>query len=67
MTNQKTKDKLRARAVIIHQDRVLVIKRTKPEQEAYWVFPGGGVDDGETPEQAVQRECHEELGVDIRV
>lgn len=53
--------------MIIHQNHVLVIKRTKPGQEAYWVFPGGGVDNNETPEQAVQRECHEELGVDIRV
>jgi len=54
----------RVRAIIIKDNKVLTIKRTKPEG-TFWVFPGGGVEEGETNEKALIRECEEELGVDI--
>jgi 8-oxo-dGTP pyrophosphatase MutT (NUDIX family) len=31
----------------------------------FWVIPGGGVDEGETPVEALRRECMEEAGLDI--
>ena len=33
----------------------------------YWMFPGGGIDAGESPEQAAAREAKEELGLDVVV
>lgn len=56
----------RVRAIIIKDNKVLTIKRTKPDA-IFWVFPGGGVEQGETNEKALIRECKEELGVDIKV
>lgn len=56
----------RGSAVIIEDDKVAVIKRIR-EGEAYYVFPGGGIEEGESPEQATIREAFEELGVQIEV
>jgi ADP-ribose pyrophosphatase YjhB (NUDIX family) len=43
--------------------RVLLIKRTKPEQAPYWTAPGGGVEDLDASvEDALYRELAEELG-----
>lgn len=53
-----------ARAILIDdQGRLVLIKRTKPEQPPYWTTPGGGVDaDDESIEAALHRELAEELG-----
>ena len=44
-------------------DRILLVR----EHNDYRVLPGGGIDHGETIEQALQREIAEEVGDDIRV
>jgi 8-oxo-dGTP diphosphatase len=53
-------------ALIDHDGRVLLAKR--PEGQSFaglWEFPGGKVEPGERPEDAVIRELNEELGIDI--
>lgn len=56
----------RAASVIIEDNKVALIKRVRDEQ-TYYVFPGGGIENGETPRQAAIRETFEELGVEIQV
>jgi mutator protein MutT len=53
-------------AVVIHEGRVLLIKRGKPPLLGRWVVPGGTLEPGETLEQAVVREVLEETGVRVR-
>jgi 8-oxo-dGTP diphosphatase len=55
-------------AAIITDGRVLACERSAPAEVAgRWEFPGGKVEPGETDEQALARECVEELGVRVEV
>ena len=52
-------------ALIDADGRVLIAQRPVGKPMAgLWEFPGGKVDAGETPEQALVRELHEELGIE---
>ncbi|WP_030441310.1 (deoxy)nucleoside triphosphate pyrophosphohydrolase [Actinoplanes subtropicus] len=55
-------------AAIITDGRVLACERSAPPEVAgRWEFPGGKVEPGETDQQALARECVEELGVRVEV
>ncbi|MET3549417.1 ADP-ribose pyrophosphatase YjhB (NUDIX family) [Paenibacillus favisporus] len=53
------------RALIIQDGRLLAIKKERPEVGVYYALPGGAQEVGETLEQTLQRECFEELGIDV--
>jgi len=56
----------RAGIILIEDERVALIERHRAGLD-YFVFPGGGVDEGETAEQAAIREAMEELGVEVAI
>tara|TARA_Y100000310_G_scaffold340947_1_gene438461 strand:- start:1227 stop:1682 length:456 start_codon:yes stop_codon:yes gene_type:complete len=60
---------IRVRAIIPYQDGLLLIHRVRNEngnKREYYVFPGGGVEEGEGLEDAIKREVFEELGIEIK-
>jgi 8-oxo-dGTP diphosphatase len=55
-------------AIVIEDRRVLVTQRkTGSHLAGAWEFPGGKVEAGEDPRQALRRELREELGIDVHV
>ncbi|QIP87607.1 NUDIX hydrolase [Streptomyces sp. Tu 2975] len=53
-------------AIITDGGRVLMIRRREREGKLLWAFPGGGIEQGETPEQAAVRETQEEVGLEVK-
>ncbi|MDB5194013.1 MAG: hydrolase [Parcubacteria group bacterium] len=56
---------IRACAVIVHEDKILVFRR-KINSDEYYVFPGGKQETGETLEEAVVREAMEETSLAVK-
>jgi len=54
-------------AVIVEDQKILLIKRLKPPEADYWAIQGGAVEFGETIEHAIKREVKEELGVESEI
>lgn len=55
-----------AAALVNDNNEVLVAQRPEGKRLAgKWEFPGGKIEPGETPEEAMVRELHEELGIEV--
>ncbi len=56
----------RSAGIVIKDGKLLLMHRFNKGRE-YWVFPGGGVEEGETPAQAAVREIYEETTIDVTI
>ncbi len=66
MTRQSVKQVVAA--FIVRQGKVLICQRTKYQPlPLKWEFPGGKIERGEQPREALRRELEEELGIDARI
>ncbi|MEW1657202.1 NUDIX hydrolase [Streptomyces sp. NPDC093707] len=66
MTQQKAEERPGiAVALIVHEGRVLMVRRRIGEGEPFWQFPAGEVEPGESPEDAAVRETREETGLHV--
>jgi 8-oxo-dGTP diphosphatase len=55
-------------ALIVKDDKILVCQRTKHQtMPLKWEFPGGKIEEGEQPRDALHRELEEELGIDATI
>ena len=60
-----TRPYLAVSAAIVRDDRVLIVRRARTPAHGLYTLPGGGVELGETLEEAVIREVREETALDV--
>ena len=61
---------IRVTAAIIEKDgKILIAKRKQNDNlfSGFWEFPGGKIEEGETPEECMARELKEELDIEVEV
>jgi ADP-ribose pyrophosphatase YjhB (NUDIX family) len=54
-------------AIVLRNERVLLVKRAKPPSQGLWSIPGGVVELGESFRETAERELEEECGIKIKV
>lgn len=68
MTNAEGKREVRYQGAIVQDDHLLLIRhREHRTGKAYWLFPGGGREAGESAEECVRREMQEETNLIVQV
>ena len=66
----KSPNIIRATVAIIESDDKILIAQRKSEDKLFgglWEFPGGKIEDGETPEECIARELKEELEIEAKI
>jgi 8-oxo-dGTP diphosphatase len=58
--------RIRVAGILLKEDSILLVRHEK-NSKSYWLLPGGGVEFGETLENALIREFREEVGLGIQV
>ncbi|MFE9777758.1 NUDIX hydrolase [Streptomyces sp. NPDC005775] len=66
MTEQTDTQQSISTAIIVDGGKVLMIRRREREGKLLWAFPGGGIEAGESPEQAAVRETAEEVELEVK-
>ncbi len=61
------KNRISVGALIIYEQKILLVNHKKDEHYDFWVAPGGGVEGTETIEVSAIREVKEETGLDIKI
>lgn len=54
-------------AIIMKDNKIFVTQRGYGEFKDWWEFPGGKIEEGETPKECLKREIKEELEADINI
>ena len=55
-------------AILEHNGQILIAQRKVSDRlSGMWEFPGGKLESGETPEECLKRELHEEFGIEVYV
>lgn len=68
MTSQPPRRRIAVVAAVLQQPDGRFLLAQRPPGKAYagyWEFPGGKIEEGETPAAALSRELHEELGIEV--
>jgi 8-oxo-dGTP diphosphatase len=63
MTETTTDKPALSMAVVVHEGKLLMIRRREREGDLLWALPGGAIEPGEAPEDAAVRETVEETGL----
>ncbi|MBK1880619.1 NUDIX hydrolase [Pelagicoccus mobilis] len=66
-TQANTRPRVSAAVIRNNKLETLMVQHKRKDGTEYWQFPGGGLEKGESPDQAVLRELKEETGLDGKI